>query len=215
MALVPNQNAPDGAFVKGSMEEAQSQTESTVKATLSAGTIGPSGSYTNAQNVHNERVINPIAAVQGSADVAVSQSEAAANAAAAAEATAASASDRASYFETEWVVASAGVVLGVNEVLLGPVQNVPGGLSRTITDMHIGFITQPGGLTFEFKKWSADGTTATVLGTFTIGANVTRANWASLNYSMATRERVFINVTSITGTVAPTVCQVLIFGVME
>ncbi|TLF72935.1 hypothetical protein [Nocardia cyriacigeorgica] len=152
---------------------------------------------------------------QGAADVAVSDAQAAVNAASAAESTAASASERASYWEAEFVVASAEVLLGVNELLIGLCQNVPGGLTRTITDMHVALLEQPNGMSFELKKWSADGTTATVLDTYTIPANTTRINWPNLGFVMQSRERVYINVTSITGTVPPTVLQVLLFGVME
>lgn len=213
---------PDGGTPSGSLNPLDagafadwaSLTEETIAERSKAPLVGVAGSYTNVQNAVGSEVRTPIATAQGSADVAVTTAQAAANQAASADATAASASDRASYWETEFVVASAGVVLGVNELLLGPVQNVPGGLTRTLTDMHIGFITQPGGLTFELKKWSADGTSSTVLGTYSVAANVTRANWAGLGFVMATRERVFINITSVTGSIAPVVCQVLIFGVM-
>ncbi|WP_280333102.1 hypothetical protein [Nocardia wallacei] len=215
----PDQSSPVGSIGVGGFAAWQAQTVGSAKSQMTTGVLS---SYTGAQDVHRTEVrdridgaYTQIEAVEGDAASAVLQAEAAANAAAAAEATAASASERASYWETEFVVASAGLVLGVNEILLGPVQNVPGGLTRTLTDMHIGFISQPGGLTFELKKWDSLGTTDTVLGTYTIGANVTRANWGSLNFGMTTRERVFINFTSITGSIAPVVAQVLIFGVME
>lgn len=203
---------PQGSFQLGDGQAlGQNITEASAKALMTGGTLAK---YTAVQTAVGTQIRTPIAQAQGSADVAVTTAQAAANQAATADATAASASDRASYWGTEFVVASAGVVLGVNELLLGPVTNVPGGLTSTLTDMHIGFITQPGGLTFELKKWSPDGTTATVLGTYTLAANVTRANWASLGFVLATRERVFVNITSVTGSVAPVVCQVLIFGVM-
>jgi hypothetical protein len=215
----PNQSDPSGAINVGHFRAFQTMTQEDAQTSMTSGTVSSIG---GARDSHQSNVddridgaYTEIAVVSGNADDAVTQAQEAANTAASAEATAASASDRASYWETEFVVASAAVVLGVNELLLGPVQNVPGGLTRTLTDMHIGFISQPGGLTFELKKWNSTGTTATVLGTYTIGANVTRANWSSLGFAMATRERVFINFTSVTGSVAPVVSQVLIFGVME
>ncbi|MBF6326600.1 hypothetical protein IU451_29310 [Nocardia cyriacigeorgica] len=152
-----------------------------------------------------------VLAADGKADQAISDATAAINTANSAEATAAAALEAVSYWETEFVIASAAVVLGVNELLIGPCQNVPGGLERIITDMHIAFLTQPNGLTFELKKWSADGTTDSVLGTYTVPAGATRASWA-INYNVVHRERLFINVTSITGTVDPQVLQVLVFG---
>ncbi len=109
------------------------------------------------------------------------------------------------------MVASAAVVLGVNELLIGPCQNVPGGLERVITDMHIAFLSQPNGLTFELKKWDPDGTVSSVLGTYSMDAGTNRQSWA-INYNVIHRERLFINVTSVTGTVAPQVLQILVFG---
>ncbi len=176
---------------------------------------GALGAFGGAQNTHKTEVRDRITTVEGSADLAVTTAQAAANTAATAESTAASASERASYWEAEFVVASAAVVLGVNELLIGLVQNVPGGLTRTITDMHVALLTQPNGMEFELKKWDATGTSDSVLDTYTLAANVTRANWAGLNFVMSSRERVFLNVTSVTGSVAPVVLQVLLFGVME
>ncbi|MFI5777040.1 hypothetical protein [Nocardia sp. NPDC051570] len=215
---MPNQKPPSGAFVIGS-RFGQDITEQSARATM---TNGVKVSFGNSQNAHhtqyNEKIDSnyQIAmAAKGSADQAVSQSSGAANKAAAAESTAASASARASYWETEFVVASAAVVLGVNELLIGPVQNVPGGLTRTATDMHVALLSQPNGMTFELKKWDADGLNASVLGTYVLPANTTRANWPNLGFVMNSRERVFVNVTNVTGTVAPIVLQVLLFGKME
>ncbi|MFC5789570.1 hypothetical protein ACFPPE_06850, partial [Agromyces tardus] len=109
------------------------------------------------------------------------------------------------------VVASAAVVLGVNELLIGPCQNVPGGLERVITDMHIAFLSQPNGLSFDLCKWNPNGTASSVLGSYSLPAGNTRASFA-IDYTVVHRERVFINVTSITGSTAPQVSQVLIFG---
>lgn len=174
--------------------------------------------YTDVQGAIRTQIREPIdgayeaiAVVEGHAGDAVTTAEAAINAANTAVATAASALEAVGYWETEFVVASAAVVLGVNELLIGPVQNVPGGLERIITDLHIAFLSQPNGLEFELKKWNPDGTADSVLGTYTLPAGNTRASFA-IDYTVVHRERVFINVTSITGTTAPQVSQVLIFG---
>lgn len=217
----PNQSAPDGAYVigGGAYNYGSELNESLGMAIMSGGV---KGSFTEAQNTHKSEVrdridgaYSQIEIVSGNAATAITEAQAAANAAAAAESTAASASDRASYWEAEFVVASASVVLGVNELLIGLCQNVPGGLTRTITDMHVALLSQPNGMAFELKKWDPTGTTATVLDTYTLAANVTRANWANLNFAMSSRERVYVNVTSVTGSVAPVVLQILLFGVME
>jgi hypothetical protein len=215
----PNQPIPGGSIQPGNFAALQAATAEDTQTALKQ---GAKVSYGNAQSNHNSQVKDPLdnvhliaVAAQGSADQAVTDAQAAANAAATAESTAASASARASYWEAEFVVASAEVLLGVNELLIGLCQNVPGGLTRTITDMHVALLTQPNGMAFELKKWDSDGVVESVLGTYTLSANTTRANWADLEFSMASRERVFINVTSVTGSVAPVVFQVLLFGVME
>lgn len=212
----PNQKPPPGAYVigdgGGDYSYGQNMTEAIGMQIM---TRGAKTSIGNAGSVHRTEVSDRISKVQTKADTAVTEAAAAANKAATAESTAASASTRASYWEAEFVVASAAVVLGVNELLIGLCQNVPGGLTRTITDMHVALSSQPNGMTFELKKWDATGTAASVLGTYNLAANVTRANWPNLGLVMASRERVFINVTSVTGSVAPVVLQVLLFGVMQ
>jgi hypothetical protein len=205
---------PEGSFVVGSAYGSDLTEESAI-----AQMTGPTKlKYGDVQNAIRTQIREPIdgayaaiAVVEGHADDAVDTATAAINAANAAVATAASALEAVGYWETEFVVASAAVVLGVNELLIGPVQNVPGGLERIITDLHIAFLSQPNGLTFELKKWNPDGTSATVLGTYTLPAGNTRASFA-INYTVVHRERIFINVTSVTGSVAPQVIQVLVFG---
>lgn len=213
----PNNQTPDGTV--SDFAALQDATAEDTKVAIKA---GPLNSFGDAQTTHKAIVKDQIdnaytiaTAAQGSADEALTASEAAANDAASAESTAASASERASYWEAEFVVASAEVLLGVNELLIGLCQNVPGGLTRTITDMHVALLSQPNGMAFELKKFNATGTTASVLDTYTLSAGVTRANWAGLSFVMSSRERVFINVTSVTGSEAPVVLQVLLFGVME
>ncbi|MGW0245043.1 hypothetical protein ACWDYH_00195 [Nocardia goodfellowii] len=209
---------PDGAWQLGTRYGQDIQQDKVMD--MVAGGAKPK--WENAQNSHRVNVRSRIdgaytllSDIEGKADLAVTEAQAAANLAAAAESTSASASARASYWEAEFVVASAAVVLGVNELLIGLCQNVPGGLTRTITDMHVALLTQPNGMAFELKKWDATGTTSSVLGTYSLAANVTRANWANLALGMQSRERVYINVTTVTGSVAPVVLQVLLFGVMQ
>ncbi|MFE7717474.1 hypothetical protein ACFU44_00305 [Nocardia rhizosphaerihabitans] len=207
---------PEGAWELGdSGAYGSTIEEDNVESIVTSGAVAK---WEDAQNSHRVHVrsridgaYDAIQVVEGHADDAISQATAAINTANAAEATAASAMAAVSYWETEFVVASAAVVLGVNELLIGPCQNVPGGLDRIITDMHIAFLSQPNGLTFELKKWNPDGTESTVLGTYTLPAGATRASWA-INYNVTHRERLFINVTSVTGSVAPQVIQILVFG---
>lgn len=151
-------------------------------------------------------------AAQSTASAAVTTAEAAANDAAAAVEVADIAYENASYWEAEAVVASAGVVLGDNELRIGLCQNVPTGKSRKITDLHIALLTQPAGIVIETKKWNAAGTSSSVIHTATLGANVTRINYQNLDLSMSDKERVFWNVLSVTGTVEPNVLQIMAFG---
>lgn len=151
---------------------------------------------------------------QSTAEDAVSDAEAAANAAAAAQETADTAYNLASYWEAECVVASAEVLLGVNELLIGLCQNVPTGQTRKITDLHIALENQPGGMSLQTKKWNAAGTSSSVIHTATLGANVTRINYNNLDLDVADKERVFWNASSITGSTPPNVLQCLLFGVI-
>jgi hypothetical protein len=215
----PNQSDPSGALNPGDFHAFQSMTEDDAKTSMTSGAVSSinTGRVSHQTNVDDriDGAYTQIATVSGDASSAVTTAQAAANQAATAESTAASASARASYWEAEFVVASAAVVLGVNELLIGLCQNVPGGLTRTITDMHVALQSQPNGMTFDLKKWDATGTTSSTLGSYTLAANVTRANWSNLGFAMASRERVYVNVTSVTGSTAPIVLQVLLFGVMQ
>lgn len=58
MGLTPGQGAPDGAYTVGHVSTAQNYTTSTIKAALNG---APIEKYTNAQNVHNAEVKQPIA----------------------------------------------------------------------------------------------------------------------------------------------------------
>ncbi|MFE2994071.1 hypothetical protein ACFXG4_03515 [Nocardia sp. NPDC059246] len=208
----PNQPDPDGAINPGAFRAFQTATEADAK---TASTSGVLGAFGGAQSKVGTEIREPIQAVQGSADVAVTTAQAAANTAATAEATAANAYKAASYWEAEFVSASAAVVLGVNELLIGLCQNVPTGLVRKATDIHVALLTQPNGMTFELRKWNAAGTADSLVATYPLTAGQTRANWQIVGGVEAfNRERFYVNVTSVTGSVAPVVLQILLFGVL-
>lgn len=216
----PSKPSPEGANQPGDFRPLQTATEDDAKTSMKSGVLGAFG---GAQNQHNTQVrsridgaYDAITVVEGAANVAVTQSEAAVNAAAAATVTSAAAFQAAAYWETECVVATAAVTLGVNELLIGLVQNVPSGLNRLITDLHVALLSQPNGLEFELRKWNATNTVSTVLDTLTMAAGVNRASWSwPLGLPVAHRERLYWNITSITGSVAPQVFQPLVFGVFE
>lgn len=149
------------------------------------------------------------------ADV-ITDVEAAANAAAAAQETADIAYGLSSYWEAEALVASSGVVQGVNELVIGLCQNVPDDTDRFITDLHIALKSQPGGFTLNMVRVDLNGLNPTVVHTAVLGANVTRINYNALNIEVFDKERVHWEIPpgGIVGSVAPTVLQCLIFGVI-
>lgn len=207
---------PDNAFVVGG-DYGSNLTEASIHA-LATG--GAKVSFTGVQGAVNSQVRTPLDNVrviaesaQGSANVAVTTAQAAANEAAAAGEKADIAYENAHYWSVECVVASAEVVLGVNELLLGPVLNVPDGLEALLTDVHFAFISQPGGCTIEVKRWNAAGVASDVIHTQVLGANVTRYNANALAIEAFDKERFFYNVTSVVGTTAPVVLQINVSGV--
>ena len=155
-----------------------------------------------------------VALMSGQVSEAVTQAQAAANAAAAAEEVADNAYGAATYWEAECVVASAAVVLGLNELFIGLCQNVPTGKQRIITDIHIALQHQPNGMTIETKKWNATGLASSVIRVDNLAANQTRLSIQNVDASVVDKERIFWNVTSITGSVEPLVLQILVFGVI-
>lgn len=213
----PNQPIPNGSVQPGDFATLQGMTTEDVETSLKA---GAKVSYNNAQNSHKNNVLIPIdnvnyvaVSAQGSANIAVSTAEAAANEAAEAGVKADIAYENAHYWSVECVVSSAEVMLGVNELLLGPVLNVPDGLEAILTDVHFAFITQPGGCTVEVKRWNAAGTVSDVIHTQVLGANVTRYNANALTVEAFDKERFFYNVTNVVGSTAPTVLQINVSGV--
>ncbi|WP_043654317.1 hypothetical protein [Nocardia thailandica] len=213
----PIGTTPDGAKQPGDFRPLQLATEEDAKASMKSGVLGAFG---NAQNVHGVEVrgringaYDAIAVVDGHADEAVTASQAAANAAADAVDIADKAYLNSSFWIIECVVASAAVVLGGNELLLGPVLNVPDDQDAYLTDVHIALLSQPAGMSIECRKWNATGTSATTYTTATIGANVTRYNIPLLEVPVLDKERFFYTVPTITGSVAPQVLQIAVAGV--
>ncbi|MCM6778019.1 hypothetical protein NDR87_31010 [Nocardia sp. CDC159] len=213
----PGGSPTSDAFVVGSAYGSDLNEES-VKAIATGGArVSFEGVQSGVNSQIRTRIDGAYAAVeiaQGSADQAVTTAQAAANSAAAAVETADIAYDNASYWESECVVASAAVLLGVNELLIGLAQNVPTGRTRKITDLHIALLSQPNGMVIETKKFNSTGTSSSVVHTASLGANVTRINYQNLNINVADKERIFWNVASITGSTAPTALQILVFGVI-
>lgn len=213
----PNEGTPEGANQPGSFRPLQTATADDAKAAMKTGVLGSFGGAQDNHNVHVRNRIDgaydAIVVVEGHADEAVSASEAAANAAANAVDIADKAYINSSFWIIECVVASAAVVLGDNELLLGPVLNVPDDQDAYLTDVHIALIDQPAGISIECKKWNSTGTTATTYTTATVGANVTRYNIPLLEVPVLDKERFFYTVSSITGSDAPQVLQIAVAGV--
>lgn len=213
----PGASRPPGTLEPGLFRPLQEKTVDQAKATMSGGIMG---AFEHTQDELHQNYNTPIGqaydtavSAQGSADVAVSTAQAAANAAANAEDVADAAYFNASYWITECVVASAEVLLGVNELLLGPVLNVPSSQDAILTDIHIALLEQPNGMTIETRKWNAAGTSWTTVATTVLGANVTRHNVPLLSVPVLDKERVFYYITSITGSVPPQVLQIAVAGV--
>ncbi len=213
----PSNPTPTGANQPGDFRPLQTATEEDAKTSMKSGVLGAFG---GAQNQHNVLVksridgaYDAITVVEGHADTAVTASQAAANAAAAAVDTADKAYLNSSFWIIECVVASAAVVLGDNELLLGPVLNVPDDQDAFLTDVHIALLTQPAGMQIDCRKWNATGTTSTTYTSATLGANVTRYNIPLLEVPVLDKERFFYTISSITGSSAPQVLQIAVAGV--
>lgn len=211
----PVGNPPDDAFEFGGRYGQDIQQDS-VAAIVTGGAVTK---FVNAQNQHREYVRDPIAqnyaiavSAQGSADQAVTTAQAAANAAANAETKASDAYDNASYWIIECVVASAEVLLGVNELLLGPVLNVPSNQRAVATDLHIALLEQANGMTVEARKWNPTGSSYTTMSTVPLDPNVTRLNVPVPSIEVLDKERFYYYVTSVTGSAAPQVLQIAVAG---
>lgn len=121
--------------------------------------------------------------------------------------------ENAQYWKDECVVASAGVLLGVNELLIGVVMDVPTGRTRKITDLHFAFYEKPGSITIQTKVVGINAVER-VVNTVTVPAGNTRHSLNNLNISVVDKERVFWNVTAQGGAVPANVLQVAVVGVL-
>ena len=131
----------------------------------------------------------------------------------AAQQTANVAYQNAQYWKDECVVASAGVMLGVNELIIGVVMDVPPGRTRKITSLHFAFFQKPESISLETKVTSAAGVER-VVHSITILAGVTRQSVSELDITVTDKERVSWNVTAQSGSVAANVLQVAVVGVL-
>lgn len=121
--------------------------------------------------------------------------------------------ENAQYWKDECVVASAGVVLGVNELLIGVVMDVPTGRTRKITDLHFAFYEKPGSITIQTKVVGINGVER-VVNTVTVPAGNTRHSLNNLDITVVDKERVFWFVTAQGGAVPANVLQVAVVGVL-
>lgn len=119
--------------------------------------------------------------------------------------------DNASYWSQECVVSSAEVLLGVNELLIGMVMDVPTGRTRIITDMHFALYEKPGTLTVETRLIDNQYNSRQVHA-HSILANVTRVSLTQLNIPVLNKERIYWNVLASSQTA--TILQVAVAGVL-
>lgn len=207
---------PEGSFLIGS-GFGQNITESSATAEMADGTLDV---YSSVQDAVGSQLRTPTANAQSTANSALATAGTAVSTASAAANAAADAGEKADVayaLATEWgeefLVSSAEVLLGTNELLVGPMLDVRDGRTAILTDIHLALLDQPGGMTVETRVWNAANTSYTAIHTGTIGANVTRRNFSGLSVTINDLERFFAYVTSITGTVAPTVLQIRVAGV--
>lgn len=118
-----------------------------------------------------------------------------------------SALDGAQQAGKEWMVASGGVVLGRNEVNIGPVIVVPAGRDRRITSITYGLEQNTGGLTIQLVKVSP-ARVSTVIHTRVIGAGVLETQVTGLNIPIENGFRLACNVTAVSGNAAVLLCSV-------
>lgn len=120
----------------------------------------------------------------------------------------------AQYWKDECVVSSAGVVLGVNELVIGAVMDVPTSRYRRITDMHYAFLQKPGSIKVETRVQNAAGTSSRLVHTATIPETLTRYSYSNLEIDVIDKERVYWNVIEQTGGEDANVMQVALVGVL-
>jgi hypothetical protein len=141
------------------------------------------------------------------ATAAAAAAQAAADAAAAAANDAVDVADlavaSAQYWKDEFVVSSAGLLLGKNEMVLGMVMDVPSPRTRTVTRVHYALLTNTTTtLTIQLIKVNAAGTVETVILTTNITGGAIRRTDSTINEVVLDTERILCNVTAITGGVA-------------
>ena len=120
--------------------------------------------------------------------------------------------ENAQYWEKECVISSAEVLLGVNELLIGMVMDVPTGRIRKITDLHFALVANTGTITIETKLQNVAGNASRVVHTATI-TNSVRRSYNNLAIDVFDKERVFWNVIT-PYNVPATVLQVSAVGVL-
>lgn len=121
--------------------------------------------------------------------------------------------ENAQYWEKECVVSSAEVLLGVNELLIGMVMDVPTGKKRLCTDIHFALVSNPGTITVETKLQSLDGQTSRTVHTATMTAGQIRKSYNNLTIQAYDKERMYWNVI-LPYTTPANILQVSAVGVM-
>lgn len=106
-----------------------------------------------------------------------------------------------------WMVASAGVVLGRNEVNIGDVVTHPVSRQYHATSVTYGFESNPGGVTVQLLKVSPT-RVATVVRTTTIDPGVVERLDDGFDVVIERGYRLACNVTSVTGTASVMLCTV-------
>ncbi|PEH74650.1 hypothetical protein CRM89_00435 [Nocardia sp. FDAARGOS_372] len=187
---------------------------------LAISTNGAKTKFTGVQGAVGSEIREPAehtrliaVSAQGTADEAVTTAQAAANAAANAENLADAAYENSQEWSLEFVCASAEVLLGVNELLVGPMLNVRDGLNAILTDIHVALLEQHNGMTIQTRKWNAEGTAYTVAHEGSLGPNTTRRSFSALSVPVEDLERFFPYVTAVVGSVPPQVLQICVAGV--
>lgn len=187
------------------------QTATTAQSSADVAYTNAGVAYTTAQNA--QTTANSVSATATAAAEAAAAAQAAAsdaaNAAAAAADTADAAVEAAQYWKDEFVVSSAGVLLGKNEMVLGVVMDVPPGKARRVTRIHYAMLSNSSTMTIQLIKVNAAGTTETVILTTNITSGATRQTDSTIDVAVADKERILCNVTAIGGTASGLQCAVV------
>lgn len=111
-------------------------------------------------------------------------------------------------WKDEFIVASAGVVLGKNELALGVVMDVPSGRTRKISRIIYGLITNTGAMTIQLISTSPT-RTSSVIHTTVIPAGVVEFIDNSPDISVIDGHRISCNVTVIDGNSSVLQCAII------